>query len=232
MVQDMLIQGFSFGRLWRYASAAVKPLTTLFLLLALTACANVAVDVEDEPEFVEPPRPAPPASWPATKKQREAINSWELRGRLGVQTAETGGSMDLNWRQDGDEYVIRLLAPMGRGSYLISGNMQSAIIRMPDGKRRVVENTASLFQSVLGVELPVSALRDWVRGVPAASLSLDSISWDEHGLLHVVEQAGWHVEMNNNLGVKVKLPHKIHLTREDQPELDIRLALRQWMIDN
>ncbi len=208
----------------------MKYIVYLFMLVFVTGCSEMQVAPEEA--IVKPAKPAVPVNWPRIKKQRQAIKSWELRGHLGIQTADNGGSLDLDWRQDDDDYVIRLLAPLGQGSYLISGDSHSATIRMPDGKIRVVDNPDLMFKSVLGVQLPISALRDWVRGLPAASLPLTDIRWNKQGLLHIVDQAGWHVEMVHNLGDKIRLPYKFYLTREDRPELDIRLALRQWMIDN
>ncbi len=208
----------------------LKKIVCSVILLSLVGCAHFNANIE--PSTGPLPGSIKPANWSATKKHRQSIKSWELRGRLGIQTADNGGSLDLNWHQDGDNYVIRLLAPLGQGSYLISGNLQSVMIRLPDGKTRILDNPDALFKSTLGFDLPVSALRDWVRGLPAASLPLDSIRWNRQGLLHVVDQAGWHVVMSNDLGGKIRLPYKIYLSRKDRPELDIRLVLRQWMVDN
>ncbi len=215
----------------RLVASRVKGFVCIVSILLLSACAHVEVEVE-EPIEITPPEPVEPAGWQVLKKQRQSIKSWELRGRLGLQTEYNGGSLDFNWRQDGDDYVIRMIAPMGQGTFLISGDSQSATIRAPGGKSRFIENPDAMFKSTIGVDLPIAALRDWVRGVPASSLELDSREWDEQGMLHIIEQAGWHIEMSNNLGENVPLPHKIYINREDQPELDIRLVLRQWMIDN
>ena len=179
---------------------------------------------------VEPVRPPIPPGWGQAKRQRQAIRSWELRGRLGIQTAETGGSFDLNWRQSGDEYSIRLLAPMGRGVVQIAGDSHLATVRQADGKTRTIDDPGALFESVLGVPLPLSALRDWVRGLPAQALSLDKRHWNDRGLLDTIDQDGWHVELSNYLGAPA-LPHKIRLTRSDDDELDVRLALRRWLVD-
>ncbi len=211
----------------------LKSLAVSTLLLLLAACAHV--DVEQAPaveEEVVPPEPVQPADWPVSRQQRQAIHSWELRGRLGIQTEHNGGSLDINWKQDNNDYVIRMIAPMGQGMYLISGDMQSARIKLPNGKTRIIENPDAMFESALGVKLPVAALRDWVRGIPASSLAVDFIKWDEQGLLHIVDQDGWHVEMSNNIGDTIALPYKIYINREDNPDLDIRLVLRQWMVDN
>ena len=207
------------------------------LLLAplfwLAACGNSPAPVEETPVVEAPAAPAKPPippGWGQAKRQRQAIRSWELRGRLGVQTAETGGSFDLNWRQSGDEYSIRLLAPMGRGVMQIAGDSRSATVRQADGKSRIIDDPGALFESVLGVPLPVSALRDWVRGLPAHELSPGARHWNADGLLDTLEQDGWHVELSNYLGTPA-LPHKIHVTRTDDDELDVRLALRRWLVD-
>ncbi len=207
----------------------LRRLLGVSLLLLASACTQL--EVKQKPP-VAVAKPVQPAGWLAAKKQRMAIKSWELRGRLGVQAENKSGTLDLTWQQDGDEYVIRLLAPMGQGTYLISGNEYSAILRLPNGKKRIISNPDTLFRDSLGVNLPLSALRDWVRGIPASSLPVDKIRWNKKGLLRQIDQNGWHVEMSNYLGSKVLLPYKIYLSRDDKPDLSIRLALRQWMIDN
>jgi hypothetical protein len=38
--------------------------------------------------------------------------------------------------------------------------------------------------------------------------------------------------MKKYSGKKILLPHAIYLSRDDNIELDIRLLLRQWLVDN
>jgi len=203
----------------------------LMAALLLGGCSHLETEEEPLAEVV-PPKPVEPVNWEITKQQRQAINSWELRGRLGIQTEHNGGSLDINWKQDGDDYVIRLLAPMGQGTYRIHGDKYSASIKMPNGKTRYIDQPNQMFNEALGVSLPLDALKDWVRGVPASSLKLDYAKWDDKGLLHVVRQEGWHVEMSNHFGETLPMPYKIYIDREDMPDLDIRLVLRQWMVDS
>lgn len=173
-----------------------------------------------------------PASWALEQEKRQSINIWEIRGRLGVQSEYNGGSMDIIWKQSEQEYAIRLLAPLGAGNYLIQGNDDFAEIRFPDGEKKIIENTDDIFADTLEVALPVTAIKNWIRGLPAKSLSIEKISWNEQGLLHKIKQSGWNVEMTNYIGNEIPLPHAIYVNRDDNPALDIRLLLRQWMIDN
>lgn len=173
-----------------------------------------------------------PEGWLEQQEQRQQIKIWEVRGRLGVQTQTTGGSMDLIWKQSGEDYTIRLILPLGSGSYLIQGDEQYAVIRYPDGRKESVRNIDNVFSSALGVSLPVNAVRDWVRGLPARYLPVEEMQWDDQGLLNTVQQSGWTVEMTDYSGSDLLLPHEVYLSRIDDESLDIRLLLKQWRIEN
>ena len=191
------------------------------ICLVLASCATV----KEQTTIKEP------AGWPAAQQQRQQIKNWEIRGRLGVQTENDGGTLDIIWKQAEQDFSIRLIAPFGAGNYLVQGDNSFAEIRYPDGQIEIVNNIDDVFSSILKVNLPVNAVKDWVRGLPTKTLSLDAISWNEKGLLHTLKQSGWNVEMKKYAGKKILLPHAIYLTRDDNAELDIRLVFRQWLID-
>lgn len=201
-------------------------LAVSLVCLVLASCATL------KEQATEDRAKQPPANWLAEKQQRQQIQVWEIRGRLGVQTQYNGGGLDIIWKQSEQEYAIRLIAPLGAGNYLIQGDDEFAEIRYPDGVKVIVDNVDDIFASTLEVELPATAIKDWIRGLPAHALSVESMRWNEQGLLNRVEQAGWNVEMTNYNGSKVLLPHAVYVTRDDDPDLDIRLVLRQWLVDN
>lgn len=189
--------------------------------LLLASCAAIKERTITEPE-----------GWVAEQQKRQQIKTWELRGRLGVQTETTGGGLDIIWKQSEQEYSIRLIAPLASGNYLIQGDNDYAEVRYPDGQKEIVDNMDDVFASILEVKLPVTAIKDWIRGLPARTLLIENIRWNDQGLLSNIEQSGWNVEMTKYTGSKILLPHAIYLSRDDKPELDIRLVLRQWLIDN
>jgi outer membrane lipoprotein LolB len=196
-------------------------LAVCLLCLIVASCATVKEQVVTEP-----------AGWVAEQQIRQQITAWEIRGRLGVQTESNGGTLDIIWKQSDDDYSIRLIAPLGAGTYLVQGDTGFAEIRFPDGEKKIVNNVNDVFASTLEVDLPVSALKDWIRGLPAKTLSVEEINWNEQGLLYKIKQSGWNIEMKKYSGKKILLPHVIFLSRDDNVELDIRLLLRQWLVDN
>ena len=203
------------------------PLAITLVCLVLVSCATVTQQTEKEPAVVRQP-----ATWPVEKEKRQQIDIWEIRGRLGLQTDKTGGTMDIIWKQAGDDFTIRLIAPLGAGNYMIQGGKDFAEIRFPNGEKQVVDNIDDIFASALDVDLPASAVKDWVRGLPARALPVEQIEWNDRGLIKRIKQSGWNVEMTNYSGVKVSLPHNIYVNRDDNEALDVRLILRQWLIDD
>jgi len=197
------------------------PLAIGFACLTLASCATVKQQIKVEP-----------ASWTAEQLKRQQIETWEVRGRLGIQTEFTGGSLDIIWKNDGNDFSIRLIAPMGAGNYLVQGDKNQAEIRFPNGSTRIINNIDNVFFSMLEVDLPTSAVKDWIRGIPSKALPVEQISWDKKGHLNRIKQAGWNVEMTKYSGDKVPMPHNIYLSRDGESELDMRLILRQWLIDN
>ena len=197
------------------------PFAICFASLILSSCATVKEQFKTEP-----------VAWAAEQQKRQQIKSWEIRGRLGIQTENNGGTLDIIWKQLEQDFSINLIAPLGAGNYRVQGNADNAEIRFPDGQIKVVDNIDDVFSSILEVNLPANAVKDWIRGLPADTLSIDSISWNEQGLLNTVKQSGWNVEMKKYTGKKLLLPHVIYLSRDDNSELDIRLVLRRWLIDS
>lgn len=197
------------------------PLIVSLTSLMLVSCATVGQRVITEP-----------AGWAADQEKRQQIKIWEIRGRLGVQTENNGGTMDIIWKQSDEAFSIRLIAPLGAGTYLIQGDNDLAEIRFPDGQRKTLSNIDDVFSSTLEIDLSANAVKDWIRGLPAAALPVENISWNDQGLLETVRQAGWNVEMKKYTGNEILLPHVIYLSRDDNSDIDVRLVLRQWLVDN
>ena len=56
-------------------------------------------------------------------------------------------------------------------------------------------------------------------------------SWDEQGHLYKLVQDDWNIEMANYKKVgNHLLPHDFFLSRDDRPELAIRLLIKRWQI--
>lgn len=189
------------------------------LISILASCASITEQVMDRPQ-----------DWEARLQQHQQIEDWTIRARLGVQSETDGGSFDVFWQQVADAYEIRLIAPMGQGAVLINGDSNGVKISLADGRTEYSNDADALFLSMTGLSLPVNGLQDWLRGMPIQGEEIQYISWNDLGQLYKFEQRGWQVEMNRYKTVAdYELPHAFYLEREDQPELSVRLLVREWL---
>lgn len=189
------------------------------LISILASCASITEQVMDRPQ-----------DWEARLQQHQQIEDWTIRARLGVQSETDGGSFDVFWQQVADAYEIRLIAPMGQGAVLINGDSNGVKISLADGRTEYSNDADELFSSMTGLSLPVNGLQDWLRGMPIQGEEIQYISWNDLGQLYKFEQRGWQVEMNRYKTVAdYELPHAFYLEREDQPELSVRLLVREWL---
>ena len=189
------------------------------LIPILASCASISEQVLDRPE-----------DWEARLQQHQQIEDWTIRARLGAQSETDGGSFDVFWQQVADAYEIRLIAPMGQGAVLINGDSNGVKISLADGRTEYSNDADELFSSMTGLSLPVNGLQDWLRGMPIQGEEIQYISWNEPGQLYKLEQSGWQVEMSRYKAVAdYELPHAFYLEREDQPELSVRLLVREWL---
>lgn len=198
--------------------SAVRCLLFSIQVSILSSCASISEQVLERP-----------ADWESRLQHQQQLSEWTIKARLGVQTETEGGSFDVFWQQMADAYEIRLLAPMGRGAVLINGDSAGVSISRADGKTEYSHDADALFASMTGLSLPVNGLQDWLRGMPIQGENIHHISWNEHGQLYRLEQRGWQVEMSRYKTIAgYELPQQFYLEREDQPELSVRLLVREW----
>jgi outer membrane lipoprotein LolB len=98
----------------------------------------------------------------------QAQQHWQ--GRLGVKVTEPQPqSFSANFELDGDTSrgSLRLLTPLGTTLALLQWAPGSAVLTTT-GEPRTFDSTAALTQALLGFELPIAALLDWLRGTATA----------------------------------------------------------------
>ena len=170
-----------------------------------------------------------PEGWQKRIEHNSTINGWTLQARLGIQSETEGGSFDLFWDETPAAYTMRMIAPMGMGAAQITGNEAGVTLKMADGREQFSDDPDELFATMTGLALPVSGLRDWIRGMPMHDVAFSDPVWNENNQLHKLKQMGWRVEMNKYRKVnEFELPHAFYLEREEGSELSVRLLVRRW----
>lgn len=111
----------------------------------------------------------------------------------GKQNAVQGG---FSWSDDGRRYVLDLTNPLGSTEARVEGRPGAASLTKADGTRLVADNPDALAEEAFGSSMPVSGLRDWLRGKLPADPEASQVTRDELGRPIAFEQGGWQARLS------------------------------------
>lgn len=186
--------------------------------LLLGACAGVPTDPGQ--------RDLGSAPWEGHRAAVDRLQRWSLRGRVALHTPEAGWQAGLVWTQMASGYSLRIMAPLGQGTYGLDGGLTEVALRTPDNRIHVARDPEALLQRNLGWSLPVSGLHYWVRGIPDPRADIDSLGTDASGRLTELQQSGWHIRVREYGRYQgLDLPKRIFL---DTEKFKVRIAIERW----
>jgi outer membrane lipoprotein LolB len=192
------------------------------LCLALSAC--VAPQTREA-------LPADPVQARANDAQRGALSEWNLSGRIAVSNGDRGGSGRIDWRQEAGEYTISLSAPVTRQSWQLSGNDRGARLEGIAGGPREDADVEQLLLSSTGWNIPVRALQDWVRGIPAPAQEFGPEKHVYSGSLPAsLEQAGWTIEYQEWLPAGTDQPQLPRRIVARSGDASVKLVIDEWSV--
>jgi outer membrane lipoprotein LolB len=198
------------------------------LALLLTGCAELPVllgsDNNADQEDLEIRR-----AWQGHQNRITKIKEWTLTGKVGIQTEQESWNAGIRWRQTGNDYEIRLIAPFGQGTYELQGNDTVFSMRTPDNQIIQADSPETLMQKTLQWSAPVRDLVYWVRGIPAPDKSLSGLRLDAQSLLLDMQQSDWRISVLRYLqSTAGQLPGKLFIQNE---HYKIRLVISKWDIE-
>lgn len=185
---------------------------------ALAACAPVRVKESAETNSAQSAREAKLAS----------MKSWTLTARIGVSDGNDGGSGELVWKQNGDNYDFTVHAPVTGKTWKLSGDESHATLEGVDPQPDTGRSPDRLLKDRLGWDVPLAQLSDWVRGLRAKG-SAPNTTYDAQNLPAVIEQDGWKVEYRDWFTDRnPPLPKKVFATRGNSR---VRVSIEDWSIN-
>lgn len=163
--------------------------------------------------------------WLARQAVLTNLQEWAIAGRIGVTTEREGWHASLFWTQQGPNYRIDLIGPLGQGRIGIEGDASGVTVQTADGRVMSAEDPEILLEEAVGVRVPVTGLKYWVRGLPAP-VQYAGLTGDEQGRLTRLEQGGWVIDYTDYESVAgLDLPARLRARRGD---LQVRLVIREW----
>lgn len=149
---------------------------------------------------------------------------WTMQGRVAISNGSQGGNARVDWVERGlRDYSVTLSAPVTRQSWRLDVQNGQATISGIEGGPRSGANAAQLLREATTWEIPVDAMRWWVRGQTAPTPSATRYVFTADGALIGLEQDGWRIQFERT--GEDALPSRITATRG---ESRVRLVIDQW----
>lgn len=157
----------------------------------------------------------------------QALDDWNLKGRVAIAAGADGFSGGLSWEQRGEKAEITLRGPMGGAAILIHVEGVAYVVTDErgqsyggdDARRYIEENFGT------GSPLPIAEMRYWLVGAPAPGSPYRETT-AQGGPLSGLEQSGWNVRYDRYRAVgRLALPERIEMTTEG---LRLRVAVSDW----
>ncbi len=198
----------------------MKSITLLFtfLLILWGGCAHLP-----------PPQTAETrALWQTHQLELSQVKDWYLEGRIAVTNLEDNWTANVYWQQQADQYELRFNAPLGQGGLLLIGDQNGVAMRTSKAETFYATTPEALIAKTLRLEIPLSHLYFWIRGLPVPALPIAQLFLNEEGYLYHFQQDGWRIDYqrySNDSGIT--LPSKIYLENE---RFRVKIVISQWKL--
>lgn len=148
---------------------------------------------------------------------------WAFAGRVALANGDNGGTGRIEWAQDGDDFDIRLSAPITKQSWRLV--RAHGIVRLEglEGGVREGQDAEALLLEATGWRLPVASMSAWVRGLRGPGQALVAV--DPLGLPETFAQSGWKVEYREWDQAMPPLPRRVYASHG---QASVRLVVEQW----
>ncbi|MDO7711100.1 MAG: lipoprotein insertase outer membrane protein LolB [Pseudomonadota bacterium] len=195
----------------------MRLVAVIALSLIATACA---------PLWQQRPANEPDLLWQLRHKALVKFDQWQLQGRTAITQGKEGWNAGLRWQENHGAYQIKIEGPFSQGGVTLDGDDRQAVLTMTNGQKISATDPEVLIKEALGIQLPVSALRDWVRGIPYSSIKVDRLELDAQGQVTHLVQQDWDISLLKYVPFgNYSLPTKIFIKNQD---LSLRLAVTRW----
>lgn len=176
--------------------------------------------------------PAPPlpasAPWEQRRPQLQALEHFQLKGRVALSAAGNGFNANLRWAQDGSRSQVVLEGPLGVGSMHITADGGELDIVNSRGERIRSDAARAELTARLGFEVPLQSLRYWVLGVPDPSEPAEEALDLTQQRLASLTQDGWHIAYADYEAAGAQaLPARLTLERE---AVRVRVLVEEWQL--
>lgn len=195
----------------------MRKLLLLSLIIVTSGCT---------PLWQQKPTQSADLLWQERLAEQAELKQWAFKGRTAITQGREGWNAGIKWEEHHEQFHIKLFGPFSQGGIALDGDQQAVTLTLDDGRTMMAATPEQLLLEAMGWLLPVSALRDWVRGVPYSKAAIDNQQLDEQGRLTLLKQAGWTIEFLRYVPFEsYSMPSKVFMKH---PDLSVRLVVTDW----
>lgn len=161
----------------------------------------------------------------------EQLTAWDMTGKFSVSTLDETNSGSVRWISSNQIDRLDILSLTGSVVARITATPREATLLTDDGNFSA-PTADELIAAVLKVDLPVSALRHWARGLESPSLLSSRVERDESGRIRDMVQSGWTLKFNGRVEIefganRYEIPRTMTATKDN---LKIRWVNTEWQV--
>ena len=204
----------------------MKKLLSLIFIITLSGCSQFNKSDSDDNKLLTN------QTWEQQQQVLQQLDHWTLTGKLAIFLEADRQSANIYWQQQGDDYSIQLTTFIGTRILQVTKNEQGVEIINNDDEVFTGQDANTLIKQLSpGLDLPIAALQQWVKGNPAnASYQLN----DQQQVSELVgldaSQNLWEVDFQQyQVFSGTVLPTKVNLKRDD---IRVKIAINQWKVAN
>ena len=195
----------------------MKIIPVLILAAVLAGCADFQLTPQQQPDK---------SAWDLHRAALSSLERWSITGHLAIQSGQEGWDATLHWDQDNESYTMRLIAPLGQGTYQLYGNSHEVSLVTAENKIYQADNPEILLQQNLGWSVPVSGLKYWIKGIPEPGVNMENLVIDKNGRMTDLQQSGWRISILRYSDFNgTQLPSKLFMQND---HLKLRLVVLDW----
>lgn len=168
------------------------------------------------------------ARWQQRQIELIALTHWQFKARTSIRQDKESWQAGLRWEQAAADYELQVLGPFSMGGLILKGDDQQVVLTVADGQTWQASAPEGLLEQTTGWQLPISALRYWVRGLPAENLPITEKKLNDDAQITAMTQGDWQIKISEYMKVKGQyLPRKMVIENAD---LHLKMVIDKWQL--
>lgn len=201
-------------------------ITYLLLSFCMVGCSSLP----ELPFLSGDDKPRGSGTWERQKEALANLNRWHIKGKIGVSTPEDRASGFIDWKQNKQNYAIRVSGTFGLGTTYMQGDDTGMVVKSKDVNNHFTPQPEEMLESAFGWSVPIEYLRYWIRALPSP-LEDYEIQYNEEGLPLRISQGEWNLSYSKftEYPPGILVPGKVVVER---PGYKLTLVPKSWLLND